>query len=82
MGAKPLNKAERAWLTKLQKVLDECPSNRLAAYTIGDPDITLYDSSFDQQIDDSGCDVPEAIARLDASLEYLRFPFPVHCVRG
>ena len=41
--AKPLTKKESKWLNKLEKVLKECPSDRLECYTIGDNDITFYD---------------------------------------
>ncbi len=40
-----LTKKELAWIEKVQKVLDECPSERLGFYTIGDRDIFLYDRS-------------------------------------
>jgi hypothetical protein len=50
MKAKSLTKAEKDWLKKLQNVMDECPSNRLAAYTIGDRELNFYDSRFDDQI--------------------------------
>ena len=52
MKEKPLTKAEKAWLKKLQDVMNECPSNRLAAYTIGDRELSFYDSSFDDEICD------------------------------
>ncbi|MTC33416.1 hypothetical protein GKR67_02080 [Providencia alcalifaciens] len=38
-----LTKKELAWIGKVQKVLDECPSDRLGFYTIGDRAVLLYD---------------------------------------
>lgn len=46
-----LTKKERAWLDKLQAVLDECPSDRIGFYTIGDPEITAYDLKKEKRID-------------------------------
>lgn len=45
MPAKPLTKKEQAWLDKLEKVMSECPSDRLACYTIGDHDLQFYDQN-------------------------------------
>lgn len=82
MAAKPLNRAEKAWLAKLQKVLDECPSNRFAGFTIGDPTIVLYDKCFEPQIWDSGKEVPQLVDELGAKIGSLYFPFPVEATRG
>jgi hypothetical protein len=38
-----LTAAEEKWLKKLQKVLNECPSERFGSYTTGDSDINLFD---------------------------------------
>ena len=38
-----LNTKEKAWLKKVQKVLKECPSERIGFYTIGDNDINAFD---------------------------------------
>lgn len=45
MPAKALTKKERAWLVKLEKVMNECPSKRLACYTIGDNTLHFYDNN-------------------------------------
>lgn len=83
---KPLTKSERDWLARLQAVLDECPSSRLGAYTTGDPNLSIYDSRFEQQINkllDSGkYDFCTAVDDLDADLGSLRFPFHVHSTSG
>ena len=39
-----LNAKEKAWLKKVQKVLKECPSERIGFYTIGDNNICAFDS--------------------------------------
>jgi len=38
-----LNTKEKAWLKKVQKVLKECPSERIGFYTIGDNYIHAFD---------------------------------------
>lgn len=43
MPAKPLTQAEKKWLADLQAVLDACPSDRLGAFTVGDPDVGFFD---------------------------------------
>jgi hypothetical protein len=49
MAAKPLTKAEKAWLAKLEQVMMECPSDRLCCYTIGDRDLHFYDHHVSRQ---------------------------------
>lgn len=39
-----LTKEEIKWVEKAQKILNECPSKRIGFFTIGDSDITLYDT--------------------------------------
>ncbi len=82
----PLTDAESSWIKKLKRVLAECPSDRIASYTIGDSDITLYDNSFQSEINallDSGrTDHSAAVDALDCELAHIPFPFPVHSVAG
>jgi hypothetical protein len=86
MKVKPLTKAERDWIHNLQAVLNECPSDRLGAYTIGDPCLSIYDSRFETQINtllDSGnIDFCTAVDELGADLGQLQMPFPVHSTAG
>lgn len=86
MRIKALTKAENDWIKKLQAVLDECPSSRLGAYTIGDPDISVYDRRFESQInellDGNTRDFTSAVSDLGAGLGSLKFPFPVHATAG
>ncbi|WP_211837975.1 hypothetical protein [Proteus terrae] len=37
-----LTKKELAWANKLQKVIDECPSERIGFYTFGENTLHLY----------------------------------------
>ena len=39
----PLTEEERAWVVKLEKVLNEMPTSRMRSYTIGDSNLTFYD---------------------------------------
>ncbi|MHD0451524.1 hypothetical protein ACY2EW_08595 [Serratia nevei] len=83
-----LNKKERAWLNELQEVLNRCPSERLGFYTIGDPQVVVYDRSKEDEIDHlldiqasgdwCGC-VLKAGANFD---EWLDFPAVVHSTAG
>lgn len=86
MPAEPLTKAEEAWLTKLQKVLDECPSDRMEAYTIGDPDLVIFDNKYSEQINEriagGRSDFGPASEQLGANIYCLKMPFPVHSTSG
>lgn len=83
-----LNKKEQAWLDELQEVLNRCPSERLGFFTIGDPQIAVYDRSKESEIermldrresgDWCGC-VLKAGANFD---EWLDFPAAVHSTAG
>lgn len=78
-----LTKAEAAWIKRVQAVLDECPSDRIGAFTIGDADVTLYDRTKEAEIGaDSEQDFGKAVACAGAELGALRFPFQVHSTSG
>lgn len=38
-----LTAEERKWVRRVQKALKDCPSKRIGFFTIGDPQVTLYD---------------------------------------
>ena len=85
--ASRLTKTERAWLDKLQNVLNECPSSRLGFYTIGDADLTIYDRKKESKIEDlqdrRGFDFGPAAGEIGALFEYqLAFPSNVHSTAG
>ncbi|CAI1573865.1 Uncharacterised protein [Serratia entomophila] len=82
-----LTKAETKWLDELQEVLNRCPSNRLGFATIGDRDVTVYDTSFSQAIEDhifssgTGDFIPTA-DQLGAVLGEITFPANVESTAG
>ena len=43
---KPLSAAEKKWVNRLEKVLQSCPTDRIALYTIGDPNLTVIDGEY------------------------------------
>lgn len=76
-----LTPEETKWLKKLQKLLNECPSERLGFYTVGDADLTVYDNTNESNFD-TGIDFPMAVDLEDAALGYLRFPANVVATVG
>lgn len=78
----PITPEERKWIKKLQKVLNECPSTRLAAYTSGNHDVSFYDTSFENEIaelqDNHNRDFGPAVEQLDCKVGEVVFPFCVH----
>ncbi|EMT6575467.1 hypothetical protein WMR74_001482 [Providencia rettgeri] len=82
-----LTKKELAWVEKVQKVLDECPSQRLGFYTIGDRDVFLYDRSKEHEVsewrDKNKKDFCFATKAVDADfLTSIDFPAPVESTAG
>lgn len=82
-----MTKEEAAWVKRLQKVLNTCPSTRIGGYTVGDADITLYDRSREDEINallDTGevGEFGQAVGLVDAEFVILKFPFQVHSTAG
>jgi hypothetical protein len=84
-----LTKKERDWIAELQTVLDKCPSKRLGFFTIGDPDITIYDLNKHKKITElmnkhGNYDFCTAVDELDAGFVggYINFPSPVASTAG
>lgn len=75
-----MTKEEKAWVRKVQKLLDQCPP-RLGFFTIGDPDLIVFDRDKEHLFDDTK-DFPGEVEDHDAHLTRLGFPCPVHGVRG
>jgi len=77
---------ESKWVKRLQKVLKDCPSNRLGFYTIGDREVHIYDRDKEREIDvafnNHNVDFCQAVEGNDASLGILRFPNLVHSTAG
>lgn len=86
MSTQPLTQMERRWLRALNKLLGECPSDRLGFYTIGDRNISVYDKRVESDINDmmehSSKDFGLCVDRLDACLGEIKFPGPVHSTAG
>ncbi|MBI6134373.1 hypothetical protein JEP93_14265 [Serratia marcescens] len=82
-----LTAAERKWLNDVQKVLNRCPSKRLGFATLGDRNVTVYDTSFSQAIEDhifssgTGDFIPTA-DRMGAVLGEITFPANVESTAG
>ena len=81
MAAK-LTADEARWIKRLQRVLNDCPSDRLGFYTIGDPNVSIYDKSGGAEDDDSGLDFPQVVERHGAYLSSVYFPACVHSTVG
>jgi len=79
---------EAAWIAALQKLLAKCPSKRMGSFTIGDPEIVIYDRSKEEKINaimenpSSNSDFCNAVDKVDAVLARLRMPFQVHSTAG
>ena len=82
-----LSAKEKKWIEKLQKVLDEQPTSRIAFYTIGDRSIQAYDHSMHDKIteyqDSGNYDFGPAVTKLGADmLPALWFLNPVESTAG
>lgn len=83
-----LTKAEKDWIAKVQAVLDECPSERLGFYTIGDANVTVYDRSKDSKIYDildrnDRMDFCSGVDQASADTGFtIDFPSSVHSTAG
>lgn len=88
MKRSTMTAAEKKWVARLQAVINECPSKRIQAYTIGDNGINLYDGSKDKQMQaymDASygrADHCGAVQEFKADLVSVNFPFPIHSTAG
>jgi hypothetical protein len=78
---------ERKWIVKVQKALDEQPTERIAFYTIGDNSIVAYDHNMYEKI--TGCqdsgnhDFGPAVLKVGADINgSLWFKHPVESTAG
>jgi len=83
----PLTPEEKKWLKKLQTVLNECPSNRMESYTIGDDNIVIYDISANDseeanRLSSDNNDWCHVIDATDTELAIINFPFAVLSTAG
>ena len=76
-----LTAAEKKWLKKLQKVLNECPSQRMRGHTIGDNDIIIHDDptrrAWEEKNPAQRLDMGDVIELSGSYLATLDFPFAV-----
>ena len=77
----PLTATETRWLKKLNKLLAECPSNRLGFFTTGDANLSVYDKT-DEAGFDTSIDFPMAVELADALLGFVYFPSNVVATVG
>lgn len=82
-----LNAKEIAYLAELQAVLDRCPP-RLGFYTIGDPNLTVYDRSKEPEVNKAydshrSGEFSDAVVRAKADFGVqINFPCNVHSTAG
>lgn len=82
-----LTKEEKTWVKKLNKLLAECPSDRIGFATIGDSDVFMFDSTrYDEiiaKLDRGGWDFMPAAQNIGAKFdEVLTFPANVESTAG
>lgn len=83
-----LTKEEAAWIKKVQRVLNSCPSDRLGFYTIGDKDVQVYDKEksvdIDKLYDDNRgkTDFCMCVSDAEAYLGCVTFPSLVESTAG
>lgn len=82
-----LTKEEKAWVSKVNKLLAACPSKRLGFATMGDCDVRIFDvrryADIDEALNRSNGDFIPTAGRLGALFdEALNFPNPVESTAG
>jgi len=86
MTTEPLTKKERAWLKRLEKLLMNPPTDRIGFYTIGDPDLTAYDQSRNDELslhmDASDGDFCQSVDKLGAGFGHVKSACPIHSTAG
>ena len=78
-------KEEKAWMTKVEKLLLNPPSARIGLFTIGDCSIPIYDKTFDEKIDllqNHNADFCQAVDDLDAGLGSIGSATHIHSTAG
>ena len=82
-----LTKQEKSWVKKLNKLLAECPSDRIGFATIGDSDVFMFDlTRYDEissKLDRGGWDFMPTAQHIGAKFdEVLTFPANVESTAG
>jgi hypothetical protein len=78
-------KEEKIWMRKVEKLLSNPPSERVGLFTIGDRSLTVYDKTFDEQIDrlqDRNYDFCRAVDDLDVGLGTIESAVNIHSTAG
>ena len=78
-------KEEKAWMMKVQKLLMNPPSDRIGLFTIGDCGMTVYDKTFDAEIDNAqnrSWDFCVSVERLGAGLGTIDSAMNIHSTAG
>ena len=79
-------KAEKAWMSKLEKLLMNPPSERLGLFTIGDAELIVYDlnreSEINNLLDRRETDFCCAVHELDARLGRIGSSVNIHSTSG
>ena len=81
MNTEPLTKEEKTWLHRLEKVLMNPPTDRIGFYTIGDPNLNVYDRSRDAEFDKDG-DFGNIVYAAGAGLGSIDSACQIHSVAG
>ena len=80
------NKAEKAWMEKLEKLLTNPPSDRIGTYTTGDREIMVYERTKEDDLNDimdrCNTDFCCAVDELDAGLGIVRAAMNIHSTSG
>lgn len=86
MEVNPLTIDEARWVKKFQALMKKCPSNRLGAFTTGDPEITLYDKTvLSTYLDSNRRDERDEVVihhELGTMLASINMPFKVDTLCG
>jgi len=81
-----LTKAEEEWIKKMQKVLDECPTDRMTFYTIGDRDLVIFNvykiNEIEKWLDCTGHEFGTCVDRAHARMGKLKFPHLIRSTAG
>ncbi len=79
-------KEEKAWMTKVEKLLMNPPSDRVGLFTIGDRNLSVYDKTHDEKIDRIMCrdnsDHCTVVDQLDAGLGFIESKMNIHSTAG
>lgn len=80
---RPVTEAEQEWIDQVAELLSNPPSDRLGLFTIGDPFMTVYDKSRDEELDTiDDHDFCVAVEMLGAELGVIDAAMNIHSTSG